>query len=185
MAPFFLWAVPQHRRTRQPRYGGALLLDRRAAHVGPGPARPGRPPRRENWRAPPPTSSTTSRQIKTCPPQSTHVDYTHAPLEWYLRQEATFDDLPVFFGGTLDPDETETVIAPPLLGIVEFRHIRSGSPKATSKPWTTTAWSSNGWPNASPSSPSSIRGHQTQRLHATATTTCPYLDRTQPAQQPS
>ncbi len=51
-----------------------------------------------------------------------HVDYTHLPLEWYLREETTFDQLPVFFpfGGALQPDDMETVIAPPLNGLVGF-----------------------------------------------------------------
>ncbi len=49
----------------------------------------------------------------------THVDYTHLPAEWYLRQRFTFDELPLFhpFGGTLSPDQLETVIAPPLQGV--------------------------------------------------------------------
>lgn len=52
----------------------------------------------------------------------THVDYTHEALEWYVRQEQDFDSLPIFFpfGGTLTPEDVETVVAPPLNGIVEF-----------------------------------------------------------------
>lgn len=52
----------------------------------------------------------------------THVDYTHQALEWYLRQTTDQETLPVFFpfGGALGPDDVETVIAPPLEGIVEF-----------------------------------------------------------------
>ncbi len=52
----------------------------------------------------------------------THVDYTHLPLEWYIRKTLTFDELPVFFpfGGTLTPADVEPTIAPPLNGLVEF-----------------------------------------------------------------
>lgn len=51
-----------------------------------------------------------------------HVDYTHEPLEWYLRPQATAEELPVFFpfGGTLQEDQIESVIAPPLQGLVDF-----------------------------------------------------------------
>jgi hypothetical protein len=51
-----------------------------------------------------------------------HVDYTHAALEWYLRQAYDFDELPVFFpfGGALDPDDVDAVVAPPLNGLVDF-----------------------------------------------------------------
>ena len=52
----------------------------------------------------------------------THVDYTHLPLEWYIRKTLTFDELPVFFpfGGTLTPADIDTQIAPPLNGLVDF-----------------------------------------------------------------
>ncbi len=51
-----------------------------------------------------------------------HLDYTHLPLEWYLRKEHTFDELPVFFpfGGALQPEDMETVVTPPLNGLVDF-----------------------------------------------------------------
>ncbi|MEZ4731110.1 MAG: glycosyltransferase family 39 protein [Caldilineaceae bacterium] len=50
-----------------------------------------------------------------------HVDYTRLPLEWYLRQHYTFAELPLYFpyGGTLTPEQIDSVIAPPLQGIVE------------------------------------------------------------------
>lgn len=49
-----------------------------------------------------------------------HVDYTRLPLEWYLRQHYTFDELPLYhpYGGTLTPTQIDNVIAPPLEGIV-------------------------------------------------------------------
>ncbi|CAN5808721.1 glycosyltransferase family 39 protein [soil metagenome] len=50
-----------------------------------------------------------------------HVDYTHEALEWYLRQNFSFEQLPVYFpfGGTLTPAQVDKVIAPPLQGIVK------------------------------------------------------------------
>ncbi len=49
-----------------------------------------------------------------------HVDYTRLPLEWYLRQHFSFEELPIYFpyGGQLTPEQIDTVIAPPLEGIV-------------------------------------------------------------------
>jgi hypothetical protein len=51
-----------------------------------------------------------------------HVDYTHEALEWYLRQRYDFDQLPVFFpfGGTLSEADVDSVVAPPLNGIVDY-----------------------------------------------------------------
>ena len=51
-----------------------------------------------------------------------HVDYTRLAVEWYLRQSMTEEELPLFFpfGGTLTPDMTETIIAPPLEGLIDF-----------------------------------------------------------------
>jgi hypothetical protein len=48
-----------------------------------------------------------------------HVDYTHLPLEWYLRQHFAFDEFPLYhpYGGTLQPEDVETIVAPPLAGI--------------------------------------------------------------------
>jgi hypothetical protein len=48
-----------------------------------------------------------------------HLDYTRTPLNWYLRKRLNRDKLPVFFpfGGRIAPEDVETVVAPPLLGI--------------------------------------------------------------------
>jgi hypothetical protein len=48
-----------------------------------------------------------------------HVDYTRSAVNWYLRQRYGQEELPVFFpfGGRLAPEEVESVVAPPLLGI--------------------------------------------------------------------
>jgi hypothetical protein len=50
------------------------------------------------------------------------VDYTYDALAWYLRQDYDKATLPIFalFGGPLRETDTETVIAPPLAGIVDF-----------------------------------------------------------------
>lgn len=50
-----------------------------------------------------------------------HVDYTRAAVSLYLRQRYTREQLPIYypFGGTLTPDQVDTVIAPPLLGVEE------------------------------------------------------------------
>lgn len=50
-----------------------------------------------------------------------HVDYTHLGLEWYLRKHLPFADLPLYFpyGGTLTADQVETIVVPPLEGIVK------------------------------------------------------------------
>lgn len=75
---------------------------------------------RENWRAAI-TEITTSHaalpSLRTA--VISHIDYTHLPAEWYLRQQYTFDELPLYFpfGGALTPDQIDTVIAPPLAGV--------------------------------------------------------------------
>ncbi len=126
MAPFFLWAVARGIAALASRATTALWALGPAALLTLALALPvlwTPATARENWRAAAAYILDYQQASQNLPAAVvTHVDYTHAPLEWYLRQEATFDDLPVFFpfGGTLDPDETETVIAPPLLGIVEF-----------------------------------------------------------------
>ena len=50
-----------------------------------------------------------------------HVDYTHLPLEWYLRQRFPFAELPLYYpyGGTVTTEQIDTVIAPPLEGIID------------------------------------------------------------------
>ena len=78
---------------------------------------------RENWRAAAEYITGYQRQSPGLVSATVaHVDYTRQPLEWYLRQEWDFDQLPVFFpfGGTLTADDVESAVAPPLQGIVEF-----------------------------------------------------------------
>jgi hypothetical protein len=77
---------------------------------------------RENWRA----ASEYMAAYRAASPSLpdtvvAHVDYTRLPLEWYLRQEFSFEELPIYFpyGGQLTPDQLDSVIAPPLEGIVK------------------------------------------------------------------
>ncbi|MEZ4709388.1 MAG: glycosyltransferase family 39 protein [Caldilineaceae bacterium] len=48
-----------------------------------------------------------------------HISYTHQPVDWYLKQRYAQAELPVFglFGNPLTPEQVDSVIAPPLLGI--------------------------------------------------------------------
>lgn len=77
---------------------------------------------RENWRA---ASDYITAYHAASPglPDTVvaHVDYTRLPLEWYLRQQFGFDELPLYFpyGGALKPEQIDSVIAPPLEGIVK------------------------------------------------------------------
>jgi hypothetical protein len=78
---------------------------------------------RENWRAA--AEYIHAYQVQSPGLRSgavAHINYTHQPLDWYLRQHYTMDELPVWglFGDPLTPAQIETVIAPPLRGIVEW-----------------------------------------------------------------
>ncbi len=126
MAPFVLWAVARGAVALGDRWtpagwtAGALaaLLLLLALPTLWTPARA-----RENWRA---AAEYIRDHTMLSPglPASVvaHVDYTHEPLEWYLRQWFSFEQLPVFFpfGGRLTEADVEPVIAPPLNGIVDF-----------------------------------------------------------------
>jgi len=77
---------------------------------------------REDWRA---AAAYITNYHQASPALSdtvvAHVDYTHLGLEWYLRKDFAFAELPLYFpyGGTLTAAQVETVIAPPLEGIVQ------------------------------------------------------------------
>lgn len=126
MAPFILWAAG---RGCAAIYGRAKLLGIMTALAAAGLLVASLPPlwtparARENWRA----AAAYILDYRAATPGLvsavvTHVDYTHPALEWYLRQTTNQATLPVFFpfGGALGPDDVETVIAPPLEGIVDF-----------------------------------------------------------------
>ena len=77
---------------------------------------------REDWRA----ASTYVLDYQAASPGLpaavvAHVDYIHLAPQWYLRRVTTQEELPLYhpFGGQLAPEQTESVIAPPLLGIVD------------------------------------------------------------------
>ena len=126
LAPFFLWAVARGVTTLAARSrslgwaaGAAAIIPLAAALPilwTPAMAR-------ENWRAAANYVAEYHRaNVNLGDAVIAHVDYTHEPLEWYLRQQATFDELPVFFpyGGTLQPEQVDEVVAPPLRGLVDF-----------------------------------------------------------------
>jgi uncharacterized membrane protein len=126
MAPFILWAVG---RGCAALYARTKPLGSVTALLAAGILLAALPPlwtsarARENWRA----AAAYILDYRAASPGLlsavvTHVDYTHLALEWYLRQTTNQDTLPVFFpfGGVLGPDDVDSVIAPPLEGIVEF-----------------------------------------------------------------
>lgn len=77
---------------------------------------------RENWRA---AVELITQQTTANPALRaaliTHVDYTRLPVEWYLRQKLSDDELPVFypFGGALSGEDYESKVAPPLEGLAK------------------------------------------------------------------
>lgn len=52
----------------------------------------------------------------------THINYTHLAMDWYLQPHYAFEDFPIFglFGDPLTSNMIDDVIAPPLMGIVEY-----------------------------------------------------------------
>lgn len=125
LAPFALWAAAR----------GAVVLQRRLRPLGWAAAAAAvillaaALPRlwspamlREDWRA----AATYIAGYQDASPGLpsavvAHIDYTRTPLNWYLRQRYSRDDLPVYFpfGGAIDPATVEEVVAPPLRGIEE------------------------------------------------------------------
>lgn len=75
---------------------------------------------REDWRAAAYYIADTQAASPGLPAAMvTHVDYTRPAVSFYLRQRIPSEQLPIYypFGGTLTPDQVDTVIAPPLAGI--------------------------------------------------------------------
>ena len=126
MAPFFLWATARGIATLAERSRPTVWAIAPASLLALALALPilwSPASARENWRAAARYMLDYQRDSQAIPAAAVaHVDYTHLPLEWYLRQEASFDELPVFFpfGGTLQPEQVESVIAPPLMGLIDF-----------------------------------------------------------------
>jgi len=126
LAPFVLWSIAR----------GAVVLGQRWRRVGwssgllalliltMGLPRLWTPAmHRENWRAATEYIMDYQHKSYTLPSAIVaHVDYTHQPIKWYLQPHFTHEELPLFFpyGGQLTPDQIETVIAPPLQGIVKY-----------------------------------------------------------------
>jgi 4-amino-4-deoxy-L-arabinose transferase-like glycosyltransferase len=125
LAPFVLWAVARGvlvlRQTRRwlawSSGAGAVGLLALALPTLWTPAM-----YRENWRA---AAHYVAAYQQASPGLSAalvaHIDYTRRPLEHYLRPLLSKERLPLFFpfGGLLSPEQIETVVAPPLQGIVE------------------------------------------------------------------
>lgn len=126
LAPFFLWAVAR----------GAVILGerRRPATVGIGaaatlllatalPALWSPSLLREDWRA---AAQYIAHYQQRSPGLSAavfvHADYTNIALRWYLHQTIDEETLPVFYPytGPLKADEAESVVAPPVFGLMEL-----------------------------------------------------------------
>ncbi len=121
LAPFVLWgaargavALGERRRPAGWATGGALVLALLLAL----PALWTPAMFRENWRA---AARLIAQQTASSPAITaavlTHVDYMNLPARWYIEQYPL--DLPIFypFGGTLDPAQVDTEVAPPLEGL--------------------------------------------------------------------
>ncbi|MCC6458492.1 MAG: glycosyltransferase family 39 protein [Caldilineaceae bacterium] len=126
MAPFVLWGIARGATAlgswRQPFgwAGGLLSVLVLLAALPPlwTPARV-----RESWRSAADYISTYTAASPNLPTSVvTHVAYTYDALAWYLRQAYDEDTLPIFalFNGTLTEADIDTVVAPPLNGIVDF-----------------------------------------------------------------
>ena len=120
LAPFVLWAAARgvgavgRWRSSAGRLSGVAALLLLAASL---PFLWTPPLLRENWRAA--SAYITAYQQRS--PASVaaavvHPYFLRPALEWYLRQDYTPQELPVYgnFGGTLTPDQIDTVIAPHL-----------------------------------------------------------------------
>ncbi len=126
MAPFVLWGIARGAIAlgswwRPVGWTTALLASTVLLVALPALWTPARA--RENWRAAAATIIDYTAASPTLPSSVVaHVDYTHDALEWYLRQSYAEEALPLFypFGGTLTEADVETVVAPPLNGIVDF-----------------------------------------------------------------
>lgn len=126
MAPFVLWAVARGatalgQRWQPLGWAGAIssiLVLLLALPILWTPARV-----RENWRAAAEYITTNTLASPGLPTSVvTHVEYTYSSLAWYLRQQFDDQTMPIFalFGAPLSEADVESVVAPPLNGIVDF-----------------------------------------------------------------
>lgn len=125
LAPFLLWAVARgvvivNQRWRWAGLASGTLAVALVAAALPQLWTPAM--YRENWRAAAhyiadyQQASPTLRAAVVA-----HVDYTRRPLERYLRPRLSAEEAPLFFpfGGVLALDQVDTLIAPPLQGIID------------------------------------------------------------------
>jgi uncharacterized membrane protein len=126
MAPFVLWALARGIVAVGQRFapaGAILTLLTAVIFVAALPRLWTPEMYRENWRAAAAYITNYEQRSPALPAAAlAHVDYTRRPLAWYLRQDFPEETLPLFFpyGGTLTPDMLEDVVAPPLIGLVDF-----------------------------------------------------------------
>lgn len=126
MAPFALWAIARGATAlgswwRPAGWIGATLSALILLLALPVLWTPARA--RENWRSAAAyidahTAASPSLPVSVV----THISYTYDALAWYLRQEYNEEEMPIFqlFGNPLTEADIDTVIAPPLNGIVDF-----------------------------------------------------------------
>ncbi len=128
MAPFVLWAIARGawriaESLRPPVLRPAIGLAAAVLLILALPRLWSPELRRENWRAAVEYVAAYQAHSPGLPAAwVAHIDYTRRPVEWYLRRQYSFDELPVFFpfGGALRPEEAGAVVGPPLQGIVDL-----------------------------------------------------------------
>ena len=125
LAPFVLWAAARGAIVPARRWRPAAWLTGGAACVllaGALPALWSPAMLREDWRAAAGYIAAYEGQSPGLPGAVlSHVDFTSDALKWYLRPARTEEETPLYFpfGGTLQPEDAESVVAPPILGIQE------------------------------------------------------------------